>query len=97
MSEPQKPAAKTEAAEPQKPAAKTKVVALGKGYYGGQLRERGDTFEIEKDTDLGGWMDPVNRVDAERLAPLIAQAKERKTRPAPMGANIKQTPAMRIK
>jgi len=108
MAEPQKPAAKTEApeqhkaaeapkAEPQKPAAKTMVVALAKGYYGGQLRERGDKFEIEKDADLGGWMDPVSKVDAVRLAPMIAQANERKTRPTPIGVNVKQTPAMRAK
>jgi hypothetical protein len=71
--------------------SKTAVRALAKGYFGGAIREPGDVFEIAADADLGGWMQPVNPDDAERLKPILAKMK----RPAPTNPNIPQTPAMR--
>jgi hypothetical protein len=86
-------------ADPQPPAkpappAKTMVAALVRGYYGGQLRERGDRFEIASDADLGGWMEPVDKDEAKRLAPALAK----RPRPAPpIGKNVRPTPAIKLK
>ncbi len=83
---------------PAKPVApvKTRVRALVRGYYGGQIRERGDEFEIAADTDLGGWMDPVADADAKRLAPEIAKLKKVRP-PPPIGKNVPPTPATKLK
>ena len=80
------------------PAApvKTRVRALARGYYGGVLRDEGEQFDIEADADLGAWMDPVNRQDAERLANRIE--KQRGNRPSPpVSKGVPPTPAMRMK
>lgn len=36
------------------------VKALAKGYYGNRLREEGDKFVIEKESDMGSWMEELN-------------------------------------
>lgn len=70
------------------------VVALARGYFGGQVRERGDKFEIASDTDLGGWMEPTVPDDIKRLASTMAK----KPRPAPpIGKNVKATPAIKLR
>lgn len=102
--DPPKPAAKPpEATEPPKaeavpkPAAKPKikVQALAKGYYGGELRERGDIFAIDSATEFGGWMAPVGQADADALRAQVEKAKDRKTIPPPIDSTVAQTPAMR--
>lgn len=36
-----------------------KVRATTRGYYGGQIREAGDVFEVETKEHVGSWMDPA--------------------------------------
>lgn len=36
-----------------------KVRATTRGYYGGQIREAGDEFEVEDRKHVGSWMDPA--------------------------------------
>lgn len=45
-----------------------KVQATQLGYYGGQLREEGTTFEIESKQDLGNWMLVLDEPKATRAA-----------------------------
>lgn len=36
-----------------------KVRATTRGYYGGQIREAGEEFEVEDRKHVGSWMDPA--------------------------------------
>jgi hypothetical protein len=84
-------------ADPIKPPEASnsfKVRALARGFYG-CLREVGDVFEITADTDLGGWMDPLEARDRQRNATKLAGYAKDRRKPAPTGT--KATPAMRYK
>lgn len=74
-----------------------RVRALARGFYGGALRERGVVFEIAADDDLGGWMEPIAKADAERLAPKIKAFRDKRMVPAPpISATVKPTPGVRL-
>lgn len=40
--------------------ARIAVIALARGYYGGQVREPGDRFFIKRDREFGTWMDEID-------------------------------------
>lgn len=48
-----------------------KVRATTRGYYGGQVREAGDEFEVTDRKHVGSWMD----VAVEEKGPAKAPAK----------------------
>lgn len=99
MAGPDKSADKGADQAPEKAQAPrtVRVRALGKGFYGGLLRSRGDTFEIRVDEDLGGWMEPIAKEDRDRLAPKLKAFADKRMVPAPpIGPNVKPTPGVRL-
>ncbi len=58
-------------------AEKLPVQALERGYYGGKVREPGESFVIKKIKELGSWMMPVGWDVSDSGKPkLTKEAKE---------------------
>ena len=53
-----------------------KVVALKKGFFGGQIRREGAEFAIENKAQLGSWMRLVEEPKVEKPKPKKAKAKK---------------------
>jgi len=51
-----------------------KVQVTQKGFYGGQLWQEGEVFEIENRQELGSWMKEVRKKPGPK--PKIAMAKD---------------------
>lgn len=80
MATKKKPAAAPKADKAAQFAGKgpIKVIATKRGYYG-QLREEGDTFEIESAEHLGSWMKPADnkhKVTGKVVEPEEAEEEE---------------------
>lgn len=86
---------KTNDAKPAAPT-KTRVRALARGYFGGAIIEAGEQFDINHDGELGSWMDPVNKADAERLAKRLGELRKNRP-PPPVSKSVPPTPAVRIR
>jgi hypothetical protein len=88
-------AAKVEpAADPAPAPVKGTITerALADGFYG-SFRKKGESFEVPRDLELGGWMQPTDPEEAKRLAPLLAEKRKRNPVKAP--PNVPATPVYR--
>ena len=45
-----------------------KVQAIKRGYFGGQIREPGETFEISSKKALGSWMQAVEEKKSSKTS-----------------------------
>ncbi len=53
-----------------------KVVALKKGFFGGQVQREGAEFAIKGKAQLGSWMRLVEEPKVEKPKPKKAKAKK---------------------
>lgn len=77
-----------------------KVRALGRGYFGGTLRERGDVFVLADAKEFGVWMAPVDAHSTKALQHRIDAYKAQgfnAPRPPVDYSKVKPTPATRLK
>lgn len=75
---------------------KTRVRALARGYFGGAIIEAGEQFDINHDGELGSWMEPVNKADAERLTKRLGELRKNRP-PPPVSKSVPPTPAVRLR
>lgn len=77
-----------------------KVRALGRGYFGGILRDRGDVFELASAQELGVWMEPADAYSSKALQSKIDAYREKGVsapKPPVDYTKVAPTPATRRK
>jgi len=53
-----------------------KVVALKKGFFGGQIQHEGAEFAIDNNSQLGSWMRVIEEPKQEKLKPKKLKVKK---------------------
>lgn len=77
-----------------------KVRALGRGYFGGLLRERGDVFELASAQEFGVWMEAVDAQSTRQIQHRLDKYKAQGVsapKPPVDYTKVRPTPATRMK